>query len=230
MTTKQTLAQIGLSLKTLHGIAFESLMEQVKGTNISFIHLDFMNGTMVKSYGLSIQECTRIRESTNLPLEAHVMEHTPREMIFYRDLGIDRIVIHHESIGNKEKMLCDAKALGMEAGIALKPTSPHNVPDIIHADIVDLVVLMGTKSGSNGRIYDEYTPSRIKMVRSIYSGPIEVNGGVITFPNQSPETCPIRKLFLAGARLFGIGGGILNLGIPLFDAVQLNLNAINESI
>jgi len=218
--------KIGVSLMTTAGFNLPVFIEQLEESGVDFLHLDFFDGIMVKSNGLSAQECLSIRKLTKLPIEAHLMEIEPREMSFYCDLGINRIIVHHESNGQKEARLLAAKEQGMEVGIALKPSTPHNVKDIIHPDIVDLVLVLATKSGSGGKLYDEGTPDRIRQLRDVYQGLIEVNSGVMTPLNNKPEDCSMYHLFLAGARMFSLGRGILKLGVPFSEAVNLNLSVI----
>lgn len=218
---------MGVSFKSLKNLDLPRILYEIEDAGINFIHLDFFDGKMVSSLALSYNDALLLRKQTRLPLEAHLMEYEPKEMAFYRDLGINRVLIHHESLGNKEKLLLEAKEEGMEAGIALKPSTPHTIKEILHTSISDLILVMATKSGSGGITYDENAPGRVRQIASLYAGPIEVNSGVITYPDRQIEEGTTYKLSKAGATRFALEGGILNTNLPILDAVKLNLLAVN---
>jgi len=216
---------LGISFKSLKDVDLHKLVHEAEQTAISFFHIDFFDGIMVNSYNLPEKEVLVLRALTKLTLEAHLMEITPRRMEFYRDLGINRVLIHHESYGCKEKLILEAKKCGMEAGIALKPSSPHDDINIIYPDISDLILVMATKSGSRGEIYDEQSPERVRQIARLYKGPIEVNSGVITYPDKPLQEGSTYKLARAGATRFSLEKGLLDFEVPMAEMVRLNLEA-----
>ena len=221
--------EIGASFRSTDKYDLGSVLSELEDSGISFLHLDFFDGIMVRELGLSPEECLSIRSLSKLPIEAHLMEIKPRSMAFYRELGIDRVIIHHESIGDKEEMLLAAKEDSMEVGIALNPSTPHNDVSFLWPNIVDLVLVMGTKSGSGGNTYDEQTPNRIGQVASVYTGLIEVNSGLVTLQTQMPENSTLYQTYLAGARRFSLERGIFNIGLSISKAVQLNIEVLERA-
>lgn len=215
--------KIGLSLKNLNNAKnLEELILDVEDAEINFIHLDIFDGAMVEDCGLSSKQIASIRNLTKLPIEAHLMLRQPRPAQSYKDLGIDRVIVHHEANCDKKEFLLSAKELGMEAGIALKPSANHSNKEIIFPGIADCVLVMATKTGSRGNIYDEKTPERIKQIEENYNGEIEVNSGIITYPGNMYGDSTTYLTSVAGATRFAMDRGLLATGMPLKEAVKLN--------
>jgi pentose-5-phosphate-3-epimerase len=216
--------QIGASFKSLRNVSdLSKLIAELENAGVGFIHLDFFDGEMVKSSGLTYEEARAIKGLTELPLEAHLLVYEPKEMEFYRNLGIDRVIVHHESHCDKRALLLDAKDNGMEAGIALKPSTSHEDPTIIYPDISDTVLVMATKSGSGGKDYDENAPERVRQIRRIYQGPILVNSGIITYLGRPDTESTTYQLSRAGATRFAIEKGLFGINTTIEEAVRLNI-------
>lgn len=218
--------RIGLSFKTLSNIPnIEEIISQVNDSSINFIHLDFLDGIMVPSKGITASEVRKLRSLTNLQLEAHVMEISPQNASFYRDLGIDKVYYHLESEGDLIRRLADARTYGLKVGVAIKPSTDCNLLKDLPFEIIDSILLLANKRKGDKFEYDVNTPDRIKKIREFYSGDIEVNSGVITYPDKPIEDGTTYKLSKAGATSFAIEKGILNIGLSIQKATNLNLFA-----
>ena len=218
--------EIGLALKKLDYPNLIEILKELKKEKNTFIHLDFIDGKLIKYKNkITKKEIKILRENWEGEIEAHIMELKPKEIKFYKKLGIDTIIFHHESSLNKKRLLLEAKKQGMKVGIALKPSSPHDKKNIIYPNIIDIVLIMGTQSGPGGVKYDKNTPKRIKEIKNIYKGKLECNSGVITHPKKSIREGTTYHLAKAGATRFAIGNGLLNMKIPISKAVKLNIKA-----
>jgi ribulose-phosphate 3-epimerase len=201
-------------------------MAQVNNSSIDFIHLDFLDGIMVPAKGLTLGEVKKLRSLTDLQLEAHVMEIYPQCAKFYHDLGIDKVYYHLESEGDLIHRLADAKNYGLKVGVAIKPSTDCSRLRGLPFEIIDSILLLANKRKGNKFEYDANMPDRINEVRKFYSGDIEVNSGVITYPDKPIEEGTTYKLSKAGATSFAIEKGILDIGLSIKKATDLNLLAI----
>jgi len=119
--------EVGLSLKKLDYSNLIEMLEELKKEKNTFIHLDFMDGRLIKDKDKITKKGIKIlRKNWEGEIEAHIIELKPKEIKFYKKLGINTIIFHHESCINKKRFLLEAKKQGMKIGIALKPSSPHN--------------------------------------------------------------------------------------------------------
>ena len=159
-----------------------NLERDVKAAEIAgcdWIHVDIMDAHFVPNLAYSADTVGRLRKTTDLPLDVHLMMDNPEVMIDpFLDAGASCITIHAE-IGVKAPGLLDRiRSRGRMAGIALKPGSSL---EMITGwlDQTDLVLMMTVEPGFGGQKLDERVIGKIRSLKELgYRGEIEADGGI----------------------------------------------------
>ena len=159
-----------------------NLERDVKAAEIAgcdWIHVDIMDAHFVPNLAYSADTVGRLRKTTDLPLDVHLMMDNPEVMIDpFLDAGASCITIHAE-IGVKAPGLLDRiSSRGCKAGLALKPGSSL---EMITGwlDQTDLVLMMTVEPGFGGQKLDERVIGKIRSLKELgYSGEIEADGGI----------------------------------------------------
>ena len=206
---------------------FSRLGEEVKkieDAGADMVHIDVMDGYFVPNITIGPVVVAAIRKITDLPLDVHLMIEEPHKFIKeFAGAGSDIITIHAEAYGvsgvkpqvsNKgtsksitkideqkiTKALQQIKALGKKAGVSLNPDSPFCIKNIL--DEVNLILIMSVHPGFGGQKFIEGVVPKIKEARKLYSGDIEVDGG-INDKNVKSVTGAGANIIVAGSYFFG---------------------------
>ena len=170
---------------------------------INFIHIDIMDGHFVPNIALSPLIIESLKDTTNIPFDAHLMVENP--VIFIDKLiGIktDLITLHIETIKKYAfRIIEQIKSQDIKVGIALNPvTSLYELEQIYH--IVDKITIMTVDPGFAGQNFIPEMISKIEKLRKIkeeggYKFIIEVDGGI------GKETS--LKVIQSGAQMLTLG-------------------------
>lgn len=142
------------------------------------IHLDIMDGHFVPNIALGIDICAASCKNSSLPCFAHLMVTNPDfHAKTFGNMGAKAFVWHVETDMDHEKLINEAKSLGMRPGLAISPDTPVDALKK-YADKIDLVTLMSIYPGFSGQSFMTCSIDRIKAIREFFDGDIEVDGGV----------------------------------------------------
>ena len=97
-------------------------------------------------------------------------------------------------------MLKEIKSYGKKAGISLNPDSPLCIEGVLKD--ADMVLFMSVHPGFGGQGFIETVLPKIKALRKIYSGDIEVDGG-IDDKNAKSVVDAGANILVAGSYFFG---------------------------
>jgi len=179
-------------------------IEKVKGF-VEWVQLDVVDGKFAEpeSWGVRLGNNLHLWEPLDLPkIEMHLMVQRPEAMIDdWISTNVDRIIIHYESDGDKEKMIEKINKAGVQAGIALKFETPVEAvkPFLENIDVVQLMSI--AQIGHYGESLDERVYDKIKELRQMSKDiTIQIDGGV----NEENA----KKLIEAGANHLVIGSAI----------------------
>lgn len=104
---------------------------------------------------------------------------------------------------NKERVievLSEIKSLGRKAGISLNPDSSFCISGIL--DAVQMVLIMSVHPGFGGQKFIPEVLSKIREIREVYKGDIEVDGG-INDKNAGSVIEAGANIIVAGSYFFG---------------------------
>lgn len=155
---------------------------ELNRTNISYVHVDVMDGKFVPSVNFdNMGEIRGINLVTKYPMDVHLMMENP--ISYINELGnmnIEFITIHLEIDKDKKEIFKSIKNLGYKVGLSIKPNT--NVKDIIpYLDDIDMVLVMSVEPGLGGQSFIESTVDRIKELKELIGSRnilIEVDGGI----------------------------------------------------
>ncbi len=166
------------------------------------IHLDVMDGQFVPPITFGDVLAMNLRNHTEAPMEAHLMTITPdRHFDAFIKAGCMRIIFHAEATAHSHRLVQELKSKGVEAGIAINPSTPVEVLETVISDI-DLALVMTINPGWGGQSLIPATLEKIRKVRQMRPDlDIQVDGGV------DPKTLP--SLIEAGANVFVVGSYLL---------------------
>ena len=151
-------------------------------TNISYVHIDVMDGKFVPSVCFdNIGEVKGINLVTKYPMDVHLMMDNPIEYINeLANMNIEFITIHLEIDKDKSEIFKSIRNFGYKVGLSIKPNT--SVKDIEpYLDDIDLVLVMSVEPGLGGQKFIESTIDRIKELKKLIGNRnilIEVDGGI----------------------------------------------------
>jgi len=131
-----------------------------------YVHIDVMDGAFVPNLALGMREVESIRASSGLIFDVHMMVNEPiRYVERMKAAGADVITVHFEACEDPEKTVNEIKAMGIRAGIALKPDTELDVLKAPLLEMADVVQLMTVQPGLEGQRFIQKSMRRIELLR-----------------------------------------------------------------
>lgn len=184
---------------------FTRLKDEIKRIEIAgadILHIDIMDGHFVPNITIGPAIVKTIEEITKLPLDVHLMIEKPQDYIkLFAAAGADILTVHIESCPGIEEILSKIKSLGIKAAVSIKPkTEVCSIERILNK--VDMVLIMTVEPGFGGQTFIKEVVPKIRQLRRIYKGDIEVDGGI----NDKNAKLVVRagaNILVAGTYIFG---------------------------
>jgi len=171
-----------LSISILNANNKHQMISILNSTDISYIHLDVMDGKFVSQKSLEIEEIIELSKISQKKLDIHLMVSNPIEYIEnIKELkNIEYITIHLEINKDIKEILEKIKSYGYKAGISIKPNTNLNelIPYLEH---LDMILLMTVEPGLGGQDFIESSVTRLAKLKEMikdYNIKIEVDGGI----------------------------------------------------
>ncbi|MFC7062200.1 ribulose-phosphate 3-epimerase [Halobacillus seohaensis] len=200
------MGQIGPSLMCANMGELRDAIVRLDQSNVDFFHFDIMDGNFAPNFTMGPDMIRSLRSHSDKPFDAHLMVEEPERYIdIFADAGADMISVHAESTIHLQRTLTNIKNKGLQAGVALNPSSSLNHLDYVW-DMMDYVVLMTVNPGFAGQKFIPLTLDKISRLKDMVHEQgldiqIQVDG------NISYETIP--KVLERGADMLVCGTSCL---------------------
>ena len=190
---------------------FSRLAEEVRAVRdggADMLHLDVMDGVFVPNISLGMPVIASLRGVSDLFFDVHIMITEPQRHIeALAAAGADCITFHVEAARDPAALIRQVHALGLRAGITLRPGTPVSAI-LPFLDQVELALVMTVEPGFGGQ---KFMPDMLPKVRTIRERAdalgrddliVQVDGGVgagnAALCAESGANC-----LVAGSAVFG---------------------------
>jgi len=196
---------------------------EAEEAGVDGIQVDVMDGRFVPNITFGQGIVRALRKILNVTLDVHLMIVEPERYIEeFAEAGANRIFVHQEACTHLHRLLSHIRELGVEAGVALNPSTPVGVVEEV-LDVTDIIQVMTVNPGFGGQKFIHSQLDKISRLREMlekhgYESPIAVDGGIDTI------TAPL--VVKAGATVLVAGSSIYNERA----SVAQNVAALRASI
>ncbi|MGI8858475.1 MAG: ribulose-phosphate 3-epimerase [Thermomicrobiales bacterium] len=176
------------------------------------VHFDVMDGRFVPNISIGLPVLAAVRQTTTLPIEAHLMIVEPERYVeaFARG-GADIVTVHVEATAHLNRVLAMIRDAGAVPGVTLNPATPLIMLEEV-LPLVGLVLVMSINPGFGGQSYLPASTARIRQLARLRAERgldylIEVDGGVntTTIGNVTEAGC---DLTVAGTAVYNSHGTV----------------------
>lgn len=165
------------------------------------LHLDIMDGHFVPniSFGPAMVSSLR-KQFPDAYLDVHLMLSDPERFIKdFVSAGADEITIHAEIRHDVANLLKKIKALGVKAGLSIKPGTSVEVIDQL-LPLCDLVLLMTVEPGFGGQKMKAEALPKLQEMRDLgFEGTLSVDGGVNAYNWKQVKQAGATRLVMGTA-------------------------------
>jgi len=209
--------QIAPSLLSADFTRLDEAVRLIESAGADIVHVDIMDGHYVPNLTFGPGLVARLKKTTRLPLDVHLMVDNPQEVVpWFIDAGADWISIHLEATAHLHRDVSVIRQAGRKAGVALNPATPLPALNDILAEL-DFVLLMCVNPGRGSQPFIDASHEKIRGLRRwlrerSWPARVEIDGGVNL---QNMDT-----LIRDGAEILVAGNAVFNHPDPA-EAVRL---------
>lgn len=189
---------------------FARLAEQIAAVErggADLLHVDVMDGHFVPNITIGAPVVRAIKRASSLPLDVHLMIERPdRYLEEFKDAGANMLSVHVEAVPHLHRTISHIKAMGLQAGAALNPSTPASAIEEI-AEELDFVLVMSVNPGFGGQSFIPRTLEKLRRIRGCLaaagsSAAVEIDGGVDAH-NIPDIVAAGASILVAGNAIFG---------------------------
>lgn len=170
-----------LSVSILNSEDKKKMIKILNDTNISYVHLDVMDGNFVSQKTLPVEEIIELASLSNKRLDVHLMVEDPIKYIenIKKLPNIEYVTIHLEIDKDIKEILSKIKSYGYKCGLSIKPNT--DIRKLLpYLEDLDLILLMTVEPGLGGQPFLTSSQEKLKKLRELVKDNIvlEVDGGI----------------------------------------------------
>jgi ribulose-phosphate 3-epimerase len=175
------------------------------------IHVDVMDGHFVPNITIGPPVVRSIKRVAHVPLDVHLMIEEPdRYLDAFAEAGASMLSVHVEVLPHLHRTIHAIRALGVQAGVVLNPSTPIVAIEEVAGD-VDFVLVMSVNPGFGGQAFIPRSEAKVREVRALLdrvgsAAEVEIDGGI------DPTT--VSRVVAAGARVLVAGSAIFHTADP----------------
>lgn len=179
--------------------------ELSKIRNADWAHVDIMDNHFVPNLTMGVPIVESIVGISQIPVDTHLMIEDPdRWAPAYAEAGAKSVTFHAEAAAAPLRLARELRAMGVRAGLGLKPATPIE-PYLDILDEFDMILIMTVEPGFGGQSFIESMMAKVARTRDAVNKSgldvwIQVDGGI------SRETIEIAAD--AGADTFVAGSAV----------------------
>ncbi len=173
-----------------------------------WIHYDVMDGRFVPNISIGQGVLKSLSKAVPAFYDVHLMITDPMRYIGeFAKAGADMITFHVESEGEPREIIDAIHALGVKAGVTLKPATPVEAV-LPYVGAADMVLVMSVEPGFGGQIFMPDMCAKAEAVRrrakelGLDGYLIEMDGGIDPVTAKTAAASGI-NVFVAGSSVFG---------------------------
>lgn len=193
-------------------------VQRVEQAGADWLHVDVMDGHFVPNLSFGPVLVRSLKKNTSLPLDVHLMVEHPAPFIEpFTKAGADLLTVHLEAQDDVKDVLKQIHALGIKAGVSIKPdTDVRSIIPVLEE--TDLILVMSVYPGFGGQEFLPEAPERIRQIRQLITKAnrpvwLEVDGGI------NAQTA--REVVQAGADVLVAGNAIFSAKDPAVALKQI---------
>ena len=172
------------SLLAANPLTLHEQLVALKNTSIQCLHIDIMDLDYVPNLGLSLLTLNAITQTfPEFIIDIHYMVKNIDQALTHSKLAtlpIRRVFFHPETSDNPANTIHHLNQLGIQAGIAIKPSSEISTYNHLWP-LLNSCLIMGVEPGFSGQTFNPKTLSCLETMHDIatkHSLQIAVDGGV----------------------------------------------------
>lgn len=158
-------------------------LDQLKGTDLKWLHLDIMDGIFVPNISFGFDIIKDIRQENDYIFDTHLMIEEPiRYVDKLKEVGSDLVTVHYEACKDLDGTIKAIKDAGMKVGLTSKPNT--DIEDLIpYLKDIDLILVMSVEPGFGGQSFMENSLDKVRRLRQYIDENdldvlIEIDGGI----------------------------------------------------
>ena len=181
-------------------------LDALKAAGCSWVSVDVMDGHFVPNLSFG-PDFVRLAKKQGFFVDTHLMVTNPIDVApWFAEAGSDIITCHIEAVADPRAALNKIRALGVKAGLAVKPkTSVDGIIAVL--DVCDLALVMTVEPGFGGQKFMTDMLPKVSALRAAmnakhYDSWIQLDGGVNS-GNIAQAAAAGADSLVAGSAVFG---------------------------
>jgi ribulose-phosphate 3-epimerase len=186
-------------------------LRNIQDAGAGIVHVDVMDGHFVEDISVGQPVVRNLRKATNLTLDLHLLIERPERYVGeFLAAGADRLAVHIEATTRLHQVLDAIRKQGVQAGVALNPSTPvDSIVDLVGE--FDYLSILSSDPGLSERTFIPRSAEKVRAAASLRDARradfvIQVEGGI--------RVEHMERLVHAGADILVAGSAIFNSENP----------------